>query len=50
MLLIGGPALLVAFSVLIGMVREARAATRDAAAGSATQSAPPATPVEWVKR
>ena len=42
MLLIGGPALLVALSVLLGMIREARAEARS--------DAPPAPPRrrEWV--
>jgi signal peptidase len=44
MLLIGGPALLVALSVLLGMIREARAEAR-----SDAQAVAGAAPPEWVR-
>jgi signal peptidase len=47
MLIIGGPALLVALSVLLGMIREARAEARTEKDGAATAAATPAP--EWVR-
>ncbi len=47
MLIIGGPALLVALAVLLGMIREARSEAR---AGRARRAAAaPAAPAEWVR-